>query len=294
MTRLRISMPPDPNPRKPTFRPPPKSCDTHCHIFGPPDLFPYAPNRPYTPPAAPVEHYISVLGILGIDRGIIVQPNAHATDNAVTLDAIARGDGRFRGICRLSGEESDAELKRLRDGGIRGARFNFGTSLGHKINVPLYERTVARFPELGWSADIHTDPEGLVQYAQLFRKSPVPVIIDALGQIDASKGLEQRGFQVLLELLAEPTFWVKIAGIAWLTAQGAPYKDVVPFARAALEAAPDRTLWGTNWPHSNRFEHGTAPNDGDLVDFIPLYAPEPELQKKHLADNPARLFGFPD
>ena len=292
MNRLRISMPPDPNPRRPKFKAPPKSCDTHCHIFGPPDLFPYAATRPYTPPAAPLEHYLSVLDILGIERGIIVQPNAHATDNTVTLDAIARGNGRFRGICRLVGDESDAELKRLRDGGIRAARFNFGVSLGHKINIPVFERSVARFGELGWFADVHVDPEGLATYADVFRASPVPIVIDSLAQFDAGQGLGQRGFKLLLELLAEPKFWVKIAGINWLSARGAPYADVVPFARAALEAAPDRVIWGTNWPHSHRFEHGTAPNDGDLVDIIPLYAPEPELQRKHLVDNPGRLFKF--
>jgi len=292
MPRLRISMPPDPNPHTPLFKAPPGACDTHCHVFGPPDLFPYAATRAYTPPAAPVEHYMSMLDIVGIDRGIIVQPNAHATDNAVSLDAIAQGKGRFRGICRLGGDESAAELKRLHDGGMRGARFNFGESLGHKPNLAPVEKSLPKMQELGWFIDVHTDPAGIAAYADTFRKFPVPVVIDHLAHIDASQGTGQRAFKLLLELLAEPKFWVKIAGIDWLTRQGRPYDDVVPFARLALEAAPDRVLWGTNWPHSMRFKHGTAPNDGDLVDFIPRFAPEPALQQKLLVANPARLFGF--
>lgn len=292
MPRLRISMPPDPNPRTPAFKPPPGACDTHCHIFGPPDLFPYAASRAYTPPAAPVEHYARVLDIIGIARGIIVQPNAHATDNAVTLDAVQRGQGRFRGMCRLTGDESEAEMQRLHDGGVRAARFNFGVSLGHKPNLAAVQKALPKMAALGWCIDLHIDEDGLAAHADTVRKFPVPVVIDHLAHIHAAKGLSQRGFKILLELLAEPKFWVKVAGIDWLSAKGKPWDDVAPFARAVLEAAPDRVLWGTNWPHSNRFEHGTAPNDGDLVDFIAEIAPDEATRHKMMVDNPAKLFGF--
>ena len=290
--RLRVSMPPDPNPRKPAFKAPPGACDTHCHIFGPPELFPYAASRAYTPPAAPVEHYLDMLDAIGVERGIIVQPNAHATDNAVTLDAVARGGARLRGMCRLTGNETMAEMRRLHAGGVRAARFNFAESLfGRAPNLAPVEQSLPKMQELGWCIDVHADAEGLVKYADTFRKFPVPVVIDHLGHVH-SKDAGGRPFRLLLDLLAEPKFWVKIAGIDWLSAQGRPYDDVAPMARAALEAAPDRVLWGTNWPHSMRFKPGMTPNDGDLIDFVPRFAPEPELQRKLLVDNPARLFGF--
>ena len=151
-SELPVIYPPHPNPRHPEFALPPDTCDAHFHIFGPPDRFPYADTRVYTPPAAPLEHFQNLMEILGTERGVVVQPNAHGLDNSVSLDAIARAGGRFRGVAKVDDSFSETDLEQLHDGGIRGVRFNLIAELGGKPNLPMYERVIERITPLGWSA----------------------------------------------------------------------------------------------------------------------------------------------
>jgi len=156
--------------------------------------------------------------------------------------------------------------------------------------MAFFKRTVERLPSLGWHLILHLDATDLVELNDVFRKIPVPMVIDHMGRVKASDGLRQPPFKVLLEWMRNDKFWVKICGAERVSSKGPPFDDAVPFARALIEAAPDRILWGTDWPHPNVGKH--MPNDGDLVDLFPLMAPEPALQRKILVDNPARLYGF--
>ncbi len=295
---MRVCMPPDPNPRKPRFTPPPNSCDTHAHVFGPPDKFPFAPTRQYTPPAAPIEHYLSMLAVIGIDRGVVVQPSAHGFDNTATLDAIAKKGGCFRGIARVDDTTTAEEFKKLHEGGIRGVRFNLLDRSAGNIKLMVFDRVIERLVEFGWSVDLHIDPKNLVEQERRIRALPVPVVFDHLARINPADELGQEAFQLLLDFLKDERFWVKLTGADKISRtdsrsdKGLFYTDVVPFARALIEAAPDRVIWGTDWPHSNIFVPGKTPNDGDLLDLLSEFAPDESVRHKILVDNPSRLYGF--
>lgn len=295
---MRVCMPPDPNPRKPRFTPPPNSCDTHAHVFGPPDKFPFAPTRQYTPPPAPIEHYLNMLAVIGIDRGVVVQPSAHGFDNTATLDAIAKKGGCFRGIARVDDTTTAEELKGLHEGGIRGVRFNLLDRSAGNIKLMVFDRVIERLVEFGWSVDLHIDPKNLVEQEGRIRAIPVPVVFDHLARINPADGLGQEAFQLLLDFLKDERFWVKLTGADKISRtdsrsdKGLFYTDVVPFARALIEAAPDRVIWGTDWPHSNIFVPGKTPNDGDLLDLLSEFAPDESVRHKILVDNPSRLYGF--
>lgn len=292
-------MPPDPNPRKPKFAAPPKSCDTHFHVFGPPEKFPWAPTRQYTPPAAPLEHYLNMLAVIGIERAVVVQPSVHGLDNTVTLDAIARTNGRFRGVARVNDKVSRDELKRLHDGGIRGVRFNLLDRPAGNISLDVFDRVVERIAGLGWSVDLHIDPKNLLEQERRIRELPVAAVFDHIARVNPAEGLNQPAFQLLLDLMKEEKFWLKLSGadkichVDLYSEKGLSYRGVAPFARAVIEVAPDRVIWGTDWPHSNIFAPGKTPNDGDLLDLLLECAPDERARWKILVANPAALYDFP-
>lgn len=280
---------PVPDTRKPRFTMPAGACDAHCHIFGPGAVFPYAPDRAYTPPDAPFEALVRLHEKLGLARAVIVHASCHGADMRATLDGIARSGGRFRGTAIIDESYGDAEFQRMHEGGIRGVRFNFVQHLGGRPDLAFFRRTVDRLKAMGWHLILHLDATDLVEFADLFRKVPVPMVIDHMGRVVAKDGLEQKPFKVLLDFMRNDNTWVKVCGAERVSSLGPPFTDAVPFAQALIAAAPDRILWGTDWPHPN-VKH--MPNDGDLVDLIPLMAPDPALQRKILVDNPARLYGF--
>jgi predicted TIM-barrel fold metal-dependent hydrolase len=287
---VKTTAPPDPNPRAPKFKPPPLACDAHCHVFGPASKFPYAPDAPYWPPDAPFEALQSLHGKLGIERAVIVHASCHGSDMRVTLDAIARSKGKYRGTAIIDSSYGDREFTRLQDGGIRGVRFNFVKHLGGRPDMAFFDRTVARLEEMGWHLILHLDARDLIEFRAKFESIRVPMVIDHMGRVQAAQGLKQEAFRVLLESMKNENVWVKVCGAERVSSMGPPFTDAVPFAQALIEAAPERILWGTDWPHPNVGKH--MPNDGDLVELFPLMAPEAALQKKILVDNPARLYGF--
>jgi len=282
--------PPDPDPRKPDYTPPPGSCDTHCHVFGPADVFPYAPSRKYTPTDAPKEKLRELHDVLGIDRAVIVQASCHGTDNAALLDAIAAGGGQYRGVCNADETFTEQQFDALHAGGIRGVRFNFVKHLGGAPDLDRMRAIIGKAAHLPWHVELHFDARDLLEYEYVIDEMPLPVVIDHMGRTPVSGGLEQSPFQALLvKLGASEHLWVKVSGAERLSAAGPPFSDAVPFASACIETAPDRVIWGTDWPHPNvKF----MPNDGDLVDLIPQMTADRETQRKLLVDNPARLFGF--
>jgi predicted TIM-barrel fold metal-dependent hydrolase len=283
---------PDPDTKTPKFKLPPKSCDAHCHIFGPGDKYPYAPDRTYTPPDAPLEAFRKLHGILGIERAVIVNASAHGTDNRVALDAIAVSNGAYRAVANIDDTITDKGLRELHEGGFRGCRFNFVRHLGGVPDMKVFERVVAMIAPLGWHLNLHFDAIDLPQYAKMLEKLPCTYIIDHMGRVKASDGLEQEPFRILLDLMKnDEKAWVKVCGSERVSSSGPPFHDSAPFAAKLIEVAPDRCVWGTDWPHPNV---KSMPNDGDLVDLIPLFAKTAEAQEKILVKNPARLYGWDD
>jgi 2-pyrone-4,6-dicarboxylate lactonase len=280
---------PDPKPRKPKFKPPPLACDAHCHVFGPAAKFPYAPNAAYVPADAPLEALQALHARLGLQRAVIVHASCHGSDMRVTLDAIARSGGRYRGTAIIDETYTDKDFESMHQGGIRGVRFNFVKHLGGRPDLQFFNKTVERLGSYGWHLILHLDAEDLVEFENAFNKLPVPFVIDHMGRVKAAHGLEQRSFKVLLEAMKNEKCWVKVCGAERVSSMGPPFTDAVPFARALIQAAPERILWGTDWPHPNV---KWMPDDAALVDLFPLMAPEPKLQQKILVENPARLYGF--
>lgn len=279
---------PDPDTRTPRYRLPPGACDAHCHIFGPAAVFPYAPDRAYTPPDAPYESLVKLHGILGVERAVIVHASCHGSDMRVTLDGIARSEGRMRGVAVVDPGVTDADLAALDAGGIRGVRFNFVRHLGGMPDMAFFERVLAQVEPLGWHVVLHLDAEDVVELVPRIARIRIPFVIDHMGRVQAKNGPEQPAFRQLLELMRNPLAWVKICGAERVSSAGAPFRDALPFARALVEAAPDRVLWGTDWPHPNIA--GDMPNDGDLVDLLAEAVPEEALRRQVLVDNPTRLY----
>jgi 2-pyrone-4,6-dicarboxylate lactonase len=282
--------PPDPDTHKPRFQMPRGACDAHCHVFGPGNRYPYAPDRTYTPPDAPLEAFRNLQAILGIDRAVLVNASCHGLDNTPVLDAIAAGEGCYRGVANVDDSFSDKDLIALHEGGIRGCRFNFVRHLGGVPDMDVFDRIVAGIRPLGWHVVLHFDAQDIESHVDFLARLPVVYIIDHMGRVQASKGVEQPAFRALLGLMRrDEKCWVKVCGAERVSSAGPPFHDAVPFARMLVEMAPDRVLWGTDWPHPNV---RVMPNDGDLVDLVPLIAPDSGHREKLLVGNPERLYGF--
>ena len=227
-----------------------------------------------------VEHLDDALGRLlrtleetGLERNTLV---VFSSDNG----GVYEGD-----IGPLKGGKTD-----LHEGGIRGVRFNFVKHLGGRPDFGLFHKTVDRLNALGWHLILHLDANDIVEFEDMFRKLPVPMVLDHMARVKASDGMDQKPFKVLLDFMKDDKVWVKICGSERVSSGGPPFHDAIPFAQALIQAAPDRILWGTDWPHPNVGKY--MPNDGDLVDMIPLIMPDAAIRQKVLVENPARLYGF--
>jgi 2-pyrone-4,6-dicarboxylate lactonase len=290
MTSVPTIPPPHPDPRVPSFKLPPGSCDTHCHIFGPDRLYSYVPERPYTPPDAPLEMFRALHDRLGVERAVIVNATPHGRDNRVVTDAIAQSGGRYKGIANVDETFDERQLRDLAQAGIEGCRFTFLPRLGRMPDMSAFDRVVERIAGFGWHVDLYLPATLIPEFQPRLMNLPVSYVLDHMGVVDASQGLEQPGFAALLNLLRhDEKCWVKVSCPERISRAGPPFHDVIPFGRALIEAAPDRVLWGTDWPHPNV---PVMPDDGDLVDLVPLYAPDPVMRQKLLVDNPTRLFRF--
>ena len=278
---------PDPNPVKPKYTPPPNACDAHCHVFGPGERFPYAPNRSYTPPDAPKEKLAALHKHLGFARAVLVQASCHGTDNSAMLDAIAASNGSIRGVAMVGKDVTDSELERLHASGVRGARFNFVAHLGGAPDLKVVDSVAARIAPLGWHLQVHLDAEDISTYRDFLDRLRVPFIIDHMGRVQAQHGLDQQPFKLLLDLMKNELAWIKVSGPERISAGGKPFHDAIPFARKLIEAAPGRVLWGTDFPHPNV---RTMPNDGELVDLFAMMCDDDAMRKTILVDNPSLLY----
>nr|WP_041757447.1 amidohydrolase family protein [Bradyrhizobium sp. ORS 278] len=281
---------PDPATHTPSFRAPPGSVDTHTHIFGPASTYPFSATRPYTPPDAPLEMFRSLHAKIGVERAVIVNATVHGTDNRVVTDAIAQSNGNYKGVANINAAMSDADLDSLGKAGICACRFAFLRRLGGVGDMNVFRTLVDRVAAIGWHVDIYLEAGTIKEFVPILKALPVTYVIDHMGTISAANGLDDAEFAALLDLQAsDDKCWVKITGPERASAAGAPFLDAVPFAKKLIDNAPDRVIWGTDWPHPNV---KIMPNDGDLVDLIPLYAPDPAIQRKLLVSNPERLFKF--
>lgn len=283
--------PADPAPRRPRFRVPAGATDCHFHIFGPDERFPLTPTRTYSPPDATAVAYRHLIDTLGVSRCVTVHPSVYGTDNTITEWLLTEAAGwngvEMRGIAVLDAAVSDRDLSRLDALGVRGVRYN----LLYKGGPPAAEiRTMAaRIAPLGWHIQFLVDVTrfDIVAYGDL----PVDIVVDHMGHMDPAKGVDAPGFQGLLGLLKIGHAWVKLSGAYRSTARRAPpFDDVVPIAHALVAAAPERCVWGTDWPHPH--VDIPMPNDGDLMDELAVWVPDADRRRAVLVDNPARLYGF--
>ncbi|GHH76839.1 2-pyrone-4,6-dicarboxylate hydrolase [Streptomyces sulfonofaciens] len=285
-----------PNPSEPAFRLPDGTVDTHCHVFGPGDEFPYAPERKYTPCDASSDQLFALRDHLGVSRNVIVQATCHGADNSAMLHAVQASGGRARGIATVRPDATDAELRRLDAAGVRGVRFNF---LKRLVNAAPTEalRTVAeKIAPLGWHIVLYFEAADLADLEDFFSTLPTPLVVDHMGRPDVREPVGGPQFTRFLRFVERNDVWVKVTCPERLTATGPaaldgerhPYRDVVPFARRMVEEFEDSVLWGTDWPHPNLVDH--MPDDGLLVDYVPQVALTPDQQHKLLVRNPMRLY----
>jgi 2-pyrone-4,6-dicarboxylate lactonase len=279
-----------PSPSKPGYVPPPGAVDAHCHVFGPGDVFPYAPERKYTPTDAGKEQLFALRDFLGFERNVIVQATCHGADNSALVDALLVAGDRARGVATVRSGVSAAELADLHAAGVRGIRFNFVKRLVDPKPDDYYRGLAEAVAEFGWHVVVYFEVPDLAERWQLFTSLPTIVVVDHMGRPDVSRPLDSPGFAQFTRFMAEyENVWSKVSGAERLSVSGPPdYADVVPFARHIVEAFPDRVIWGTDWPHPNMKSH--MPDDGNLVDVIPRIAPTDDLQRRLLVDNPLRLY----
>jgi predicted TIM-barrel fold metal-dependent hydrolase len=273
---------------RPSWRAPPLSCDCHFHIFGPYDRFPLDAGRHYDPAPALIPAYLRVAEALGIERMVIVQPSVYGTDNACSLDAAARfGLDRARVVAVVDDGFDDAALRDLQAKGTRGVRFNAVSGNGTPLDQ--LDALARRIAPLGWHLQVYANGEILAELAPRLAVLPVEVVVDHMGGVRTADGLDGAGFRALLALLETGRAWVKLSGYR-ISSAGPPFHDVAPFARALLDAAPDRCVWGTDWPHPSLSDW--MPEDGALFDRLGEWAPSAAERRRVLVDNPARLYGF--
>ena len=279
-----------PNPSKPDYTPPPGAVDAHCHVFGPGDVFPYAPERKYTPVDAGKEQLFALRDFLGFERNVIVQATCHGADNSAMVDALLAAGDRARGVATVRPGVSRAELADLHAAGVRGIRFNFVKRLVDPKPDDYYRGLADLVAELGWHIVVYFEAPDLAERWQLFTSLPTIVVVDHMGRPDVSQPLDSPGFAQFTRFMREhENVWSKVSGAERLSVSGPPeYADVVPFARQIVQAFPDRVIWGTDWPHPNMKSH--MPDDGNLVDVVPRIAPTDDLQRRLLVANPLRLY----
>ena len=278
-------------PRKPDYQPPAGAVDSHCHIFGPEDVFPYAPQRKYTPCTGSKEDLFALRDYLGFSRNVIVQASCHGSDNRALIDGLKNSSDMARGIAVVDDNISANELTVLDEAGVRGVRFNFVRRLVDPKPREYYEKIIEKITPLGWHIIVYIEADDFAEQVPFLQSLPVTVVFDHIARPDVNKGVDHPDFEAFVTLMEDGKFWAKVSCPERLTRQGGShenYSDVIPFMKRLVDAYPDRVLWGTDWPHPNMKSH--MPDDGQLVELIPLIADTEEKQRKLLVDNPMRLY----
>jgi len=285
------------------FEIPAHACDVHTHYYGDPKEFPPSPQRVNTPEGTLPEEMASLHRALHMERVVIVTPSAYGADNSATIHGM-KAHGNARGIAVVNDKTPDSEFDSMYRAGFRGARIIAGVTgpTDPAAARAIYQSAMERFKKHNWMIEIYAPLALISGIKDLVKTSPVPTVFDHFGGAQAALGLQQPGFADLLDLIKSGSAYIKISGAYRASTKGPDYPDVAPFAKAFIEANPDRVLWGTDWPHPNSTPHpGSKPtdilplfqiDDGRLLNQLPVWAPDPAIRKKILVDNPARLYGF--
>lgn len=280
---------PDPHPHTATrFKVPAGAVDTHAHVIGLPPDYPLSPERSYTPTPVSPKQYFTMLDATGMANGVLVQVSVHGTDNALMLHALRRQPQPMRGICVVDADVTDRELENMAKAGVVGCRFN--VLFGGGVGFDALETLAKRIAPLKWHVQFLLDARNLPELAPRLVNLPVPFVVDHMGHMPTSAGVSHPGFQTLLKLVRDADCWVKMSGAYRLSVEGPPYADTIPFARALVEAAPGRLVWGSDWPHVAL--KGPMPNVGDLLDLLADWVPDEGMRNAILAANARKLYGF--
>ncbi len=282
-------------PRTPSTRLPAGSVDTHVHVFD--SRYPLSPRRGYDPPDSTLEHLTAMHEAMGIDRVVFTQPSVYGTDNRAILDgsdALNRvTPDRARSVVAVDRDISDRQLAAMHDRGARGVRLNTDNAGGMPIGWDDLPELCRRIAPMGWHVEFLFPGDDMVELAPLIGSLAVPACIGHFAYQPAGEGVEAMGFQALLSLVRDGNTWLKISGADRVSGVGAPgYDDVAPLAEAAIEAAPHRLMWGTDWPHPNKYDTRMVPDEGDLVDTLASWVGDADLLRRILVATPERFYSF--
>ncbi len=284
-----LTPPPDPHPRRPKFQVPAGAIDCHVHLFGPASRWPFHPGSRYSSADALPETQIAMQDTLGLAGAVVVSGGGYGQDTRHLEEVLTRFPQRFRGVALLPDDVSREHVARLDRLGVRGARF---VSEGHRGALPRLSRRVAELiADFGWHVQFYPAGDDLLAHAQELLDLPTPVVLDHFAAIPAAAGVNQPAFDCLQRMLDSGRVWVKLSGPMRCSAADLPYAEVTPMAQALVAQHPERLLWGTDWPHVNMVGRA-MPNDGDLLDLLPDWAPRPEDRQRILVDNPKLIYGF--
>ncbi|MEO6959478.1 MAG: amidohydrolase family protein [Burkholderiaceae bacterium] len=287
-TNQAICLAPLPNIDPPTFDVPRGACDTHAHVIGDGTHFPYTEDRSYTPPPAPEEKYMAMLAACGMERGVLVQVSVHGTDNRYMLQALHRHPSKLRGVAVAATSITDHELEDWHTAGIRGLRLN--VLFGGGVGFDSVETLASRIAGLGWHLQFLMDVRNLPALMPRLCKLPVPCVFDHMGHMPVAEGVGHAGFQALLHGVRDYGWWSKLSGAYRISDQFDDYNDVTPWAQTLIEAAPDRMIWGSDWPH---VAIPRMPNTGRMLNLLAKWAPDPVQRYRILVTNPQTLYDFP-
>jgi len=267
------------------------ACDTHAHVIARDARYPLIPERSYTAPAATPEAYLAMLDAQGMTRGVLVQVSIHGTDNRYMMQALQANPERLRGVAVASPDISDAQLQALHDAGVRGLRLN--VLFGGGVGLDAMQTLARRIAPMGWHLQFLIDVNQLdVSMLRQLAQLPCPGVIDHLGHVRAEAGSDAPGFRTLLRLVCEANFWVKLSGAYRISDDFDSFQDVTPLAQMLVATAPDRMLWGSDWPHVSIYPPAHMPDTGVLRNLLPRWIPDAATRQRILVENPQRLYGF--
>jgi 2-pyrone-4,6-dicarboxylate lactonase len=280
---------PDPHPKKPRIKAPPGACDTHIHLFGPAAKYPFAPDSPYIAHDALPETVFALQDKLGMSTAVIVSPGGYGRNYSLLADVLTKYPERFRGIALLRDDTPSSEIGRLTKLGVRGMRM-----MSHKRgqHVPNYSKEIAaRVHEHGWHIQFYPHGTDIVEYADKLLALPNQIVLDHFASIPAAGGVDQPAVKAVLKMLDTGKVWLKLSGPMRCTAEPPPYPSVTPLAHVFVKHAPERMVWGSDWPHVN-LDGMVMPNDGDLLDLLAEWVPEAAVRNRILTQNAKALYGF--
>ncbi len=290
---IRDCIPPDRNPRMPDVRLPTGAIDTHVHVFE--DRYPLSPGRGYNPPESTVADLKHLHDTLGLSRVVFTQPSVYGVDNSAIMDGVAAhnvgSSGRARAVIACTMDISDQEIADFDAKGVRGVRLNTDNKGGMPFGMDQIPELAARIAPFGWHFEFLFPGRDILDLMPIFEALTVPMSIAHFAYQPATAGVSAPGFQALLALIRAGNTWLKISGANRVSETDLPpYDDVKPMAEALIEAAPDRIMWGTDWPHPNKYEGN--PNDGDLVNAFGDWVGDEDMRRKIMVDTPAALYRF--